>query len=63
MSDHTIMRPSDASGSVSVAGRAVAAIVAALLGAFILLGVGFLHAETLHNAAHDSRHSFAFPCH
>jgi len=34
-----------------------------MLGAFMILGVGFAHAEILHNAAHDARHAFAFPCH
>jgi len=42
---------------------AVAALVAAVLGLFILYGVGFANPATLHNAAHDARHSFAFPCH
>lgn len=41
----------------------VAAAMAALLGAFLLWGVGFSHSEVLHNAAHDVRHSLAFPCH
>jgi cobalt transporter subunit CbtB len=35
----------------------------ALLGLFIVGFVGFSHMEVVHNAAHDSRHSFAFPCH
>ncbi len=39
------------------------AVIAALIGAFILLGVGFAQPELLHNAAHDARHAFAFPCH
>jgi cobalt transporter subunit CbtB len=39
------------------------AVLALLLGAFLLLGTGFAHSDTIHNAAHDSRHSFAFPCH
>lgn len=39
------------------------AALAILLGIFILYGTGFAQPETLHNAAHDSRHSFAFPCH
>ena len=39
------------------------AVIAALIGAFILLGVGFAQPEVLHNAAHDARHAFAFPCH
>ena len=40
-----------------------AAIFAALLGAFLIWGVGFSHIDVLHNAAHDSRHSTGFPCH
>ncbi len=40
-----------------------AAAFALLLGAFILFGVGFAQPLLLHDAAHDSRHAFAFPCH
>lgn len=36
---------------------------ALLFGVFLIIGVGFAHADILHNAAHDGRHSFAFPCH
>jgi cobalt transporter subunit CbtB len=36
---------------------------AALLGLFIVGGVGFSHIEAVHNAAHDYRHSMSFPCH
>ncbi len=43
--------------------RASAALTAAVLGLFILFGVGFAHVDSVHNAAHDSRHSVAFPCH
>lgn len=42
---------------------AVSAAVAILFGVFLVLGTGFSHSETIHNAAHDSRHAFAFPCH
>jgi cobalt transporter subunit CbtB len=49
------------------AGRSAAAlaapVVAVLLGAFVLIGAGFAPIAAIHNAAHDSRHSFAFPCH
>jgi cobalt transporter subunit CbtB len=46
------------------AGRTdLAALVAVLLGGFILFGVGFANPATIHNAAHDARHAFAFPCH
>lgn len=39
------------------------ALFAILLGVFLVLGTGFAQPNTIHNAAHDSRHSFAFPCH
>ena len=35
----------------------------AFLGLFIVGFVGFSHLEVVHNAAHDTRHSLAFPCH
>jgi cobalt transporter subunit CbtB len=47
----------------SLAQAAMPVTAAALLGLFVLLGVGFAGSTTIHNAAHDSRHSFAFPCH
>ena len=40
-----------------------AAMLAAFLGAFLVLGVGFLHAQPVHDAAHDTRHAIGFPCH
>jgi len=43
--------------------RVVAAAVAALLGIAVIWGVGFSHIPAVHNAAHDTRHSIAFPCH
>ncbi len=39
------------------------AVAAICLGALLLAGAGFAAPEALHNAAHDSRHAFAFPCH
>lgn len=41
----------------------VPAFTAAFLGLFLLWGVGFAGPTVLHNAAHDARHSAAFPCH
>ena len=40
-----------------------AAVAASLLGLFLIWGVGFSPIMALHNAAHDTRHSMAFPCH
>ena len=39
------------------------AAMAAVLGVFLIWGVGFSHIDVFHNAAHDTRHSNAFPCH
>jgi cobalt transporter subunit CbtB len=39
------------------------AVLAALLGLFILYGVGIAQPDLIHNAAHDTRHAIAFPCH
>ena len=38
-------------------------IRALLFGLFIVFTVGFAGASVLHGAAHDTRHSVAFPCH
>lgn len=35
----------------------------AILGAGLIFTAGFANSATLHNAAHDSRHSVGFPCH
>lgn len=43
--------------------RVAAAAVAALLGLGVVWAVGFSHLPAWHNAAHDVRHSMAFPCH
>lgn len=39
------------------------ALCAALLGVFLVFGAGFAHPEAIHDAAHDTRHAFSFPCH
>jgi cobalt transporter subunit CbtB len=41
----------------------VIAIGASLLGLCLVYFAGFSHIEAVHNAAHDTRHSAAFPCH
>ena len=49
--------------SKTLSERATAAVLAAMLGVFMILGVGFAQPNVLHNAAHDTRHALAFPCH
>ena len=50
-----------------VAGSRAAVVVpvalAAAIGLFVITMVGFAGSDVLHNAAHDTRHGAAFPCH
>ena len=46
-----------------VAGVRWPALVACTIGLIVVFGVGFAGSATLHNAAHDTRHAFNFPCH
>jgi cobalt transporter subunit CbtB len=43
--------------------RLAQSVLAMALGLFIVGVVGFSHIDVVHNAAHDVRHSNAFPCH
>ena len=51
--------------TTSVASRITGAVMALALGISIISAVGFLQGPNaaVHNAAHDTRHAFAFPCH
>ena len=42
---------------------AIGIAFAALLGLGLILVTGFASAAVVHDAAHDQRHSIAFPCH
>ncbi len=43
--------------------RQTAGLLALVLGGLFIAVVGFAQVDAIHNAAHDGRHSFAFPCH
>ncbi|NKM36397.1 CbtB domain-containing protein [Rhizobium laguerreae] len=45
------------------AARILQAAMALCFGATIVGFLGFSHIEIVHNAAHDTRHANAFPCH
>ncbi|HJO96717.1 MAG: CbtB domain-containing protein [Rhodospirillales bacterium] len=60
MTDHVYSQTTESLTKTSALAQTV---LAALLGAFILFGTGFVQISAAHNAAHDSRHSLAFPCH
>ncbi|MBV4458145.1 MULTISPECIES: CbtB domain-containing protein [Pseudomonas] len=50
-------------GTTTLSQRLTAAVCASILGACLVYFAGFSHIEAVHNAAHDTRHSAAFPCH
>lgn len=52
-----------ASVAAKGASATVQAVLAMALGLFVVFMVGFSHIDVVHNAAHDVRHSSAFPCH
>lgn len=39
------------------------AAFAMLFGIFLVYGAGFANSQIVHDAVHDSRHAFSFPCH
>jgi len=47
----------------AVGRRGWSSLVGIILAVVILYGVGFANNDSLHQAAHDTRHSAAFPCH
>lgn len=47
----------------SVSERVKAIAAALLLGSVLVYTVGFAASASVHNAAHDTRHGLAFPCH
>ena len=49
--------------AVSDTRRLLPALAAVVLGVVVLFGVALANSDTIHNAAHDTRHSAAFPCH
>ena len=63
MTTATPPRQWDAAADRSAANRKLAALFAAVLGLVIVFAAGFAPSDAMHNAAHDTRHSFAFPCH
>lgn len=60
------MPSSTTSSSIRIS-RSSSAVVQAMsalaLGLFVIAAAGFTQMPAVHNAAHDMRHSNAFPCH
>jgi cobalt transporter subunit CbtB len=60
---HAIAATAEQAPAAALTQQRAVAVCGAIFGLFLIYGVGFAHPEAIHNAAHDSRHSFAFPCH
>ena len=43
--------------------RPIQVFAALMLGMSMLYIAGFMESSTVHNAAHDMRHTIGFPCH
>ena len=59
----SIISKSTKSSSLSTAESKAASVLAMALGSAMIFMIGFSHIDVVHNAAHDTRHSSAFPCH
>lgn len=57
MTIRSIARP------LTLSQRIAAGLSALFLGGFLTFGVGLSQSDSLHNAAHDTRHAIGFPCH
>ena len=57
------MTTTAASASGVAAQSKAASIAAIVLGGLFVFMIGFSQIDVVHNAAHDTRHSSAFPCH
>lgn len=55
----TVARPQTA----TAISKHVQALASICFGLVVVGFVGFSHIEIVHNAAHDTRHANAFPCH
>jgi cobalt transporter subunit CbtB len=58
-----IPAPAPALALANRASQVVSALMAMLLGLFVVGVAGFAPIDVVHNAAHDTRHSNGFPCH
>ena len=58
-----IMTALPAEFATSRVSRLLPAVGLLLFGLVLLYGVGFSAIPAVHDAAHDTRHAIAFPCH
>ena len=49
--------------SATATTNVMSVVFVAFMGAALVFAAGFAQSQTLHDAAHDMRHSTGFPCH
>ena len=49
--------------SLSISQKLIAGLLSLFIGLVLVSGVGFASDMSVHNGAHDTRHSTGFPCH
>ena len=52
-----------ASQGLSLNARLTTGAIALFFGLFLVWGAGLANSAALHDTAHDTRHSYGFPCH
>lgn len=57
------IKTADATFASARADTLRAAFVALFLGVGLVYLAGFAYSESVHDAAHDTRHALSFPCH
>lgn len=58
-----ITTPAGTLSGSGIRSEVIGTVSALIFGMFIVFTVGFAGASVLHEAAHNTRHSIAFPCH
>jgi cobalt transporter subunit CbtB len=60
---HRSAEDGDSKVHADLTDRLMPALLAVCFGLLLVYVAGFAGIEALHNAAHDTRHAAAFPCH
>ena len=63
MSTQSVINQSATAATATATASWVQTAGAMAFGVLILFAVGFAPMDVAHNAAHDTRHTLAFPCH
>ena len=63
MATSTVTTAGTQAGTASIANVKTMCTLVFMMGAGLVFLVGFSHTSAVHNAAHDTRHGLAFPCH